>query len=102
MARKRQTERAQEPPALSTTCRICGASHEPPERKMFGNKRPELLNCGRCGKVVCDVCTSSPPEGHYEYGLICSHCYDVLVKEDEKEREEFRRDALEEEDVLEE
>jgi hypothetical protein len=34
--------------------------------------------------------------------MICSNCYDDLAREDEKEREEYWREALEEEGALEE
>jgi hypothetical protein len=96
-----QVEEKPEASGPITTCEICGSNDEPPDHKIFGYRPPQFLRCDRCGKLVCDSCNKPSPEGHYEYGMICSQCYDDLAREDEREREESRREALEEESAQE-
>jgi hypothetical protein len=86
----------QEPPKPITTCELCGSNDEPPRYHIFGYTSPTFFRCCRCGKLACDVCTSSPPEGHYEYDLVCRQCCDALEAEDSKSREEAWRAAEEE------
>jgi len=94
-------EEDKEPPEPITKCELCTASDKPPDRKIFGYNPRTFYNCDRCGRLVCNGCSTASPEGHYEYNLICSQCYAALSEEDEQEREELKREELEEESVFE-
>jgi len=94
-------EEDKEPPKPITKCELCTASDEPPGQKIFGYNSPTFRSCERCGKLVCNGCSTSSLDGQYEYSVICSQCYAALSEEDEQEREELKREELEEESVFE-
>jgi|GEM_PF-2934089 len=94
-----QAEKDEESSRPITKCSLCASTDEPPEYKIFGYRLPTFTNCDRCGKLVCDQCSLSPPDSSFKYNLVCSECYSAIEQEDARIREEYWRE--EEENKLE-